>query len=100
MGVLPHNENKIDEMVSVLDELTKYVPACDTTNVFQLPDGGQYKVDGVVYHKVLLGGDQVTVARSRAAIRASSNSDKPRDRSEGFIPVIEDWHAKQVLLQV
>ena len=39
-------------MVSVLGELTKYVPACDTTNVFKLPDGGEYEVDGVVYHSV------------------------------------------------
>ena len=42
----------------------------------------------------------MTVVRSCAAIRASGNSDKPCDRSEGFTSVIEDWHTKQALLQV
>ena len=45
--MLPYNENKIDEMVLVLDELSKYIPACDTTNVFHLPDGGEYEVDTI-----------------------------------------------------
>ena len=45
-------------------------------------------------HPILIGGDQLTAARARGALRAKANEDKPSLRLEGFIPVAEDWHAK------
>jgi hypothetical protein len=46
---------------------------------------------------MLLGGDQLTVARSRAAIKVKL---KPSCRLEGLTPTIKDWHAKQTIFEV
>ena len=45
-------------------------------------------------HQVLLGGNQLTVARARSAIRSVGNSDSSSQKLSGVIPVVEDWHAK------
>ena len=61
-------------------------------------------MDEVVFHQILFGGDQLTVARARgsAAIRSDHVTSicTRKDRLEGLVPVVEDWHAKQCLLKV
>ena len=61
-------------------------------------------MDEEIYHQILLGGDQLTVARARGsvAVRADhiAHVCSRRDRLEGLLPVVEDWHAKQCLLKV
>ena len=52
------------------------------------------------FHYILLGGDQLTVERARGSKRVRSNSSRGRDRLEGLLPVVEDWHSKVVLLKV
>ena len=89
MGVILKNENKLDEMIDILSGIHHYVPSA----------GGD-SADGGVFHQVLLGGDQLTTKRGRAAIRLRDNSTSDRDRLQGFIPVTEDWHTKVVLLEV
>lgn len=42
----------------------------------------------------------MTAARIRGSQRIRSNSENDVDRLEGLCAVIEDWHAKVVLLQV
>ena len=42
----------------------------------------------------------MTAARVRGSKRVRSNSQRGRDRLEGLIPVVEDWHAKGCLLTV
>uniref|UniRef100_A0A1X7V3G2 DUF6589 domain-containing protein n=1 Tax=Amphimedon queenslandica TaxID=400682 RepID=A0A1X7V3G2_AMPQE len=49
-------------------------------------------------YNLLLGGDQLTVARSRSAISHVDNSDSPSANLTGLIPVIQDWHSKMTLL--
>ena len=49
---------------------------------------------------IITGGDQLTVARSRSCKRIRSNSTRGRDRLEGLVPVVEDWHAKVSFLDV
>ncbi len=49
---------------------------------------------------VLFGGDQLTVARARGAQKAKIHSVSPLSRLDGFVPMIEDWHAKVILLKV
>lgn len=51
-------------------------------------------------HQLLFGGDQLTVARARGAIMIRENSEHAQGRLEGFVPVVEDWHAKVCLLEV
>lgn len=42
----------------------------------------------------------MTAARARGSQRIRSNSETGRARLEGLQPVVEDWHAKVVLLGV
>ena len=51
-------------------------------------------------HRILIGGDQLTVARMRSAINIKNNSWTATGRLEGFIPVAEDWHTKAIYLDV
>ena len=49
---------------------------------------------------LLIGGDQMTAARTRGSKRIRSNSLRGKERLEGLVPVVEDWHAKVCLLGV
>lgn len=100
LGVLLFNENKVDEMCKILDRLHKYVPSTSTLTETTLPDGRTFTHTEYKQVKILLGGDQVTVARVRGAVGIRSNHENAQHRLEGVIPVIEDWHARQVLMQV
>ena len=51
-------------------------------------------------HQILLGGDQLTVARIHGAQRIRANSESASGHLQGFVPVVEDWHAKQCLMGV
>ncbi len=51
-------------------------------------------------HKVIIGGDQMTAARAKSAIKAKLNGETPSKRLEGLIPTLEDWHTKANLLGV
>ena len=51
-------------------------------------------------HHILFGGDQLTVARARGAIRQRQTSETAMGMMEGLIPVVEDWHAKVCLISV
>ena len=52
------------------------------------------------FHYTLFGGDMLTAARARGSKNIVSNSQRGKDRLEGVIPVVEDWHAKLCLLEV
>ena len=51
------------------------------------------------FHPILLGGDQMTCVRVRGGQRIRENSVSGRARLEGFVPAIEDWHAKVCFMQ-
>ena len=51
-------------------------------------------------HQILLGGDQLTVARCRGCQIIRINSVTQTKKLCGLHPVIEDWHAKVTLLEV
>lgn len=38
-----------------------------------------------------MGGDQLTVARARTAIKVKVNSETLTKKQSGIIPVVEDW---------
>ena len=56
--------------------------------------------DDVLYHEILLGGDQLTCARVRGAQSMRVNHENSADGLAGFIPVVEDWHAKMTFMKV
>jgi len=105
LGVLQRNENKLDQMCEIMDKLHDYVPAQQVVEYFDVfEDNDPIEMDEQIYHQILLGGDQLTVAHARgsASIRADhiTHVCSRRDRLEGLLPVVEDWHAKQCLLKV
>ena len=51
-------------------------------------------------HSIMLGGDQLSVVKTRSALKIRSNSETPSFGLEGFIPSIEDWHSKLILVEV
>ena len=101
LGIFLHNENKLDEMVLIMDALHKYVPVVHTDDIQHHPiSGEEIKVDACRFHHILIGGDQLTAARVRGAQRIRLNSDNDLGRLKGLVPVCEDWHAKQCLMGV
>ena len=51
-------------------------------------------------HKVLFGGDQVTVARARSGQMGRRNEVTPTQQLRGLVPIVEDWHARMTFLEV
>ena len=95
------NENKLDEMAKILDEYhKKYVPTKPCVEDLTLEDGTTRVVDKTEFHKLLMGGDQLTVARVRGTIALRTTHDTPVERLGGVTPVVEDWHARLTLMKV
>lgn len=88
-------------MCDIMDKIHEYVPSKHVTESFSLFEGeADVEIDEEFFHQILLGGDQLTVARARGSIAARLDHLTRRERLEGILPVIEDWHAKQCLLKV
>lgn len=102
--MLLKNENVLDDMVDILDALHKYVPKKTSIQSVDICEesGATRTMDLQIhhFHHILLGGDQLTVARVRGSQGIVSNSYNGSERIEGFIPVIEDWHTKMCYMQV
>ena len=95
------DENKLDEMVDILHELHRFVPAKSETTDVPVPNSGEVRsLSEIAFHRLLFGGDQLTAKRARAGVRIRNNSTNSADRLEGLLPVAEDWHAKVVFLEV
>ncbi|VDI37140.1 Hypothetical predicted protein [Mytilus galloprovincialis] len=77
LGLFKCNENKTQELIRLLKQLTeKYVPLRN----------------GEIFEPVFLGGDRLTDERVQSAQTAMSNADSPKEKLEGFISKIEDFH--------
>ncbi|KAL5502833.1 hypothetical protein EMCRGX_G009668 [Ephydatia muelleri] len=105
LGVLLKNENKLDDMMDILDGLHKYVPSIRTIQHFEDPEdtSGEPEVTDIEidhFCQILIGGDQLTAARVRGSQSIRRNSDNGRMRLDAFIPVVEDWHTKMCFMQV
>ena len=97
------DENKIDEMVKILDDLNHYVPSTESISIHHVTteDGiNTEKIRKVKYHSLLFAGDQLTVKRARSARSQRDNSQHAQGKLRGFVPVAQDWHAGQCLLDV
>ena len=101
LGMLLLNENKIDEMIKILQHIQKYVPTVVQEDNIFIPSQVHYvqKVN-TLQHKILFGGDQLTFAHVRGAQIAMSNASNSVKRLQGLIPVIQDWHIEVILTEV
>ena len=92
LGIILRNENGVYEMMHIMEELQeKYVPK----HIIDTPE-----LNCERFHKIIIGGDQLTVARCRAAQIGRRNEVHPTKQLRGLLPVVEDWHAKQCFLEV
>ena len=98
LGVQLLNENKTDEMCLIMRNLHKYVLKKSYKVTYHLDENVDCTEE--CYHRILFGGDQLTVCRARGAQSARTNDDVSDERFDGLIPVTEDWHARMTLLRV
>ena len=96
--MLPKDENKLEDMVFILEHNHGYVPKVEKERIVQDTSSDVY--EDQIFHQLLLGGDQLTVARARSCQRGRGNSDSSLSKLSGFVPVAEDWHAGVILLTV
>ena len=88
-------------MVDIMRSLHDYVPVKSSLCTESIPgDAEEIEIVKDTFHKIVFGGDQLTVARARGSQRIRKNSERGRDRLEGLIPACEDWHTKLCLLGV
>lgn len=88
-------------MVDILSHLHQYVPIKHHTNMVYVPSKDVVvSLDSATVQQLLIGGDQLSTARARGAIKAMANGTTPQKRLDGFIPVVEDWHAQVIILEV
>ena len=96
--MIPKDENKIKEMVQILSQLHQYVPQVQYEVQQYLPEINEtVVVHKAKTHTVMLGGDQLSVARTRSAHKVKAT---PAKRLDGFIPTVEDWHTKLTMFEV
>ena len=63
LGIQLFNENKTKEMCQIMKNLHKYVPTKLCHKTYRLQDKDMVCEEGH-YHKILFGGDQLTVCCS------------------------------------
>ena len=100
LGILHHNENRVDEMSQIMDHIHQYVPSKSVYNSRTLSNGDVFDQNNQFFHRTLFGGDQLTVARARGGIAIRQDHDVIEQNLDGLLQVVEDWHAKQCLLKV
>ena len=91
-----HNENKGEEMIKIMSHVHQFVPVVECEKQVEINSEMTVSKDCSKAHSLLFGGDQLTAARIRGAQEAKSNSVTLTKRFDGLIPVIEDWHTKEV----
>jgi L1 cell adhesion molecule like protein len=85
-------------MIEILEAMSKkYVPVVPVTEV---DEKTQKEVAVDRLHSILFGGDQLTRKRAESAKESRKNSLNPLAQLKGLIPICEDWHAKQIFLEV
>lgn len=83
-------------MKSVVKNNGWYVPTIEMGMTYD-GDHNQYNIEQL--HHTLLGDDQLTASCARVRQKIQKRCITPRQRLEGLILVIENWHAKGCFLK-
>lgn len=83
-----------------MTHLHQYIPIVATSTERSLSTGEIVQEEKATVHRIIIGGDQLTAARARGAIKVKINGETAAKRLAGIIPAIEDWHTKVILLEV
>ena len=87
-------------MCRIMDGLQTYVPTINTEESVTLPHGDVLLYTKTNMWETLFGGDQLTVARARGSKGIRANSSTAKERLEGLLPVVEDWHSRMTFVKV
>ncbi len=88
-------------MAKILEEYhDRYIPTKSSQEELTLKDGTTRTIDRTEFHKVLVGGDQLTVARVRGTVALRATHDNAIEKLSGVLPVVEDWHARLTFMKV
>ena len=87
-------------MVEIMTHLHQYVPTVSTSQERTISTGEIVKEESASFYPILVGGDQLTAARARAAIKREMNGHTHPQALSGIVPAAEDWHAKANFLSV
>ena len=90
------NENKSSVMIDILTHLHQYVPAVSSTCEWIISTGVKVATEKRAFHRILVGGDQLTAARARSVLDVKLNRQTPLMKLEGIVTVAEDWHRKAI----
>ena len=87
-------------MVDIVSHFHQYVPLIESPEDIYVDDIGEtVEVPHDLLYKLFLGGDQLTVARARGAIKSRINSPTASGCMAGLIPCVEDWHTQTILIK-
>ena len=87
-------------MVEIMTHLHQYIPSVSSCQERRISSGEVVKEESASFYPILVGGDQLTAARARSAIKGKMNGHTHSQTLSGMIPVTEDWHAKANFLGV
>lgn len=88
-------------MLKIMQHFHQYVPLVEETRKVYIPSIDKFAdISLAHFHKLLIGGDQLTAARARNVKKHRLNSSSPSARLDGLIPCVEDWHTQTILLEV
>lgn len=87
-------------MVDILTHTHQYVPSMSYKEMKNISTGENVVIEKERMHPILVGGDQMTAARTRSAKKAKVNAETPSKRLEGIVAAYEDWHTKGNLMGV
>ena len=94
LGVLDKNENKNEDMKSILAHLEQYVPVQSDSDIVSDPATDmEMEVFIDRFHYLLFGGDQLTVERATGTKEHNDNEWRGLDRLQGFLPPPRDEEA-------
>ena len=84
-------------MIDILEEYKIYIPSKVIMLNETIPDSDN--TEDRVYVTTLVGGYCLSVTRARGARYIRRTSELAVHRLDGFLPVVEDWHATLCLLE-
>jgi len=84
LGMNFKDENKTEDMLSILQQFHSYLPTL-----------GEDQVDSQLF-----AGDQLTIERATNVINSVANGYTAQDRLEGINMQLVEWHAGVKLLEV
>ena len=87
-------------MVDIMEHLYQYIPFIKYEERKICSTGEVVMKEKAKFHPILFGGDQLTAARARSAMKVRVNSNTSAKKLSGIIPVVEDWHTKANFLGV